>query len=106
MRKKRAPRNAYYKKWYASRPGYRKSKHLKYAYGLSLEEHDAMLSAQKNLCKICLKLIADNPVVDHDHETGQVRGLLCRNCNAGLGQFSDSAEILERALAYLRDRKD
>ncbi len=39
--------------------------------------------------------------VDHDHQTGFVRGLLCRDCNAALGLFKDSQEILERAIGYL-----
>ena len=52
-------------------------------------------------CPICLE---DKPlVVDHDHTTLVVRGLLCVNCNAGLGQFRDNSEAMLRALEYLRD---
>lgn len=77
-------------------------------YGLTVETYDAMLASQHGACAICgstdPKGRKGSPffVVDHDHATGAVRGLLCAPCNSGLGLLMDSTEILEKALAYLR----
>jgi hypothetical protein len=60
-----------------------------------------MIEAQGGLCAICAGPL-DRPHVDHDHETGKVRGILCFNCNAGLGKFKDSVEIADAATEYLR----
>jgi hypothetical protein len=69
-------------------------------YGLTQELFDAMLKEQAGLCWICQKLMSQ-PSVDHDHQTGAVRGLLCRTCNAALGQFRDNQGLLQRAIEYL-----
>lgn len=58
------------------------------------------LKEQGNVCKICLREV--KLVVDHCHNTNEVRGLLCVRCNAGLGQLGDTIEGLERALKYLK----
>jgi hypothetical protein len=71
---------------------------LRWAYGITPEDYDRMFRAQEGRCKICR---GPATAVDHDHETGQVRGLLCRPCNSGLGHFRDSLEFLRRAVAYL-----
>lgn len=78
-------------------------------YGLSAEEYRILYEAQKGLCAICLRQeTAINPSgelrdlnIDHSHETGEVRGLLCRNCNVALGLFNDSLDILAKATNYL-----
>jgi hypothetical protein len=64
-----------------------------------------MLKEQGGVCKICG---TDKPwsrsgkfTIDHDHATGRVRGLLCHNCNLGLGKFKDSIEFLRKAMEYL-----
>lgn len=74
-------------------------------YGISIEEYDALSIKQKGVCAIC----GGPPVknrnslsVDHCHETGHIRGLLCGRCNTGLGMFKDLPELLEKALLYLR----
>ena len=77
--------------------------HLKRKYGLTLEGFEALLASQGGGCAICGKADADN--VDHDHETGQVRGILCWNCNIAIGQFEDDADRVVAAAAYL-DRDD
>lgn len=69
-------------------------------YGLTPAEFDAMLATQGGACLICA-LPMKQPVVDHDHATGAVRGLLCRKCNSALGLFSDCLDTLARAAAYL-----
>lgn len=58
-----------------------------------------MAVAQNNCCAICKK--ARKLVVDHDHLTGRVRGLLCKGCNTALGVFGDSTVGLRQAIAYL-----
>ena len=77
--------------------------HLKRKYGLTLQEFDELLASQGGGCAICGNPNADN--VDHDHVTGRVRGILCWNCNVGVGQFEDDIERLIAATSYL-DRDD
>lgn len=71
-------------------------------YGLTIEAFDALLVEQRYRCRICLdRLLIDTTHVDHDHKTNVVRGLLCTNCNLGLGLFRDDPIRLRMALAYL-----
>lgn len=69
-------------------------------YGVSEEDLLAMLEAQGGVCAICPKQMS-KPCVDHDHATGQVRGLLCHGCNTMLGLAGDDPERLNAAIAYL-----
>jgi len=72
-------------------------------YGIRIEDKEAMWSAQEGICVICPEQIDVNTShVDHNHETGKVRGLLCNRCNMGLGLFQDSFEILLSASEYLQ----
>lgn len=79
---------------------------FRYKYGIELEHYEAMLEAQHGRCWICETMAAPDLTlfVDHDHDTGQVRGLLCRRCNSGLGMFGDDPELMARALSYLTER--
>lgn len=73
-------------------------------YGLSPEQYLDMLEKQQGKCAIC-KLEPTSKrglAVDHDHETGEVRGLLCGGCNTALGSFKDDPEVLTSAIEYLR----
>jgi ribosomal protein L37AE/L43A len=76
---------------------------LKHLYGITLEQFEAMLAAQRNRCAICERRFAGgrDTHVDHDHVTGIVRGLLCTNCNNGLGRFRDDPATLRRAARYV-----
>ena len=74
--------------------------HLKHRYGIGADDFDALVSAQGGVCAICGKEAPEH--VDHSHDNGVVRGVLCFNCNGGLGQFKDSIESLLNAMAYLR----
>lgn len=74
---------------------------LKLYYNLSYFEYKELLEKQNSTCAICNKV--DKLVVDHCHSTLKVRGLLCNNCNLGLGQFKESPELLNKALNYLND---
>jgi hypothetical protein len=73
--------------------------HLKRKYGLTLEEFDELLAAQGGGCAICGRPEADN--VDHDHDTGRVRGILWFKCNVAVGQMDDDGDRLIAAAAYL-----
>lgn len=72
-------------------------------YGISLKDFETMLVDQDNRCAICRTdtYMGHNWHVDHSHKTGQVRGILCANCNTALGKFQDSVDILESAISYL-----
>lgn len=80
-------------------------------YGINLETFHELLVSQDNRCAIChTKFLstknADVPKslwinIDHSHETGKVRGLLCTKCNLGLGSFSDNEKLLYSAANYL-----
>lgn len=74
--------------------------HRRVKYGIEPAEYKAMLVEQNNACAIC-KRSDEQLFVDHDHETGKPRGLLCRKCNTGLGYFGDTVVLLKRAVRYL-----
>lgn len=84
---------------------------LRSKYGLELKTLQAILKDQQGVCVICevsLSFSAQDkrykPHVDHDHVTGEVRGLLCLTCNTGLGMFGDSTDLLDAAKDYLLRR--
>jgi hypothetical protein len=72
----------------------------KAVYGISSEEYGEMRDAQNGRCAICGT--AGDLCVDHCHNTGVVRGLLCSSCNSGIGLLGDSADTLQHALDYLQ----
>lgn len=89
-----------------------RASHLKRFYGLSVEEYTEQLTSRLGLCDICglseTWPTADftgeirNLVVDHDHETGTVRGLLCTRCNKGVGLLRDDERVVRSAAEYLK----
>lgn len=82
---------------------------LKSMYGLTVEEYDAMLTAQDGKCAICEQLpSASQPrlFVDHNHFTGNVRGLLCSKCNFAVGLLGEDMKTVERLSAYLIRHND
>jgi hypothetical protein len=73
-------------------------------FNLSRDDLDSMYKDQEGCCKICKQpFIGQRPCVDHCHTTNKVRGLLCSNCNKGLGHFFDNIESLNQAITYLRN---
>jgi hypothetical protein len=79
------------------------------SYGISADEADEILAAQNGRCAICCTPATDRLAsmhLDHDHDTGAIRGFLCIDCNHGLGKLRDSADLLLRALVYLRQRQE
>jgi len=126
-RNKPATQAAYYRRWRVeNRDAYLKGKRswyernrereihrrwtatLRREYGLTEADYEAMLEAQPGLCAICREpeRAASNErikrlCVDHDHDTGRVRGLLCHACNAAIGLIRGDAGTLRRAAEYL-----
>lgn len=90
-------------------PCYRELKNrskLKSLYGITPEEKLEMYVSQSGKCKIChspIKKEGKHTHIDHNHKTGRVRGLLCSNCNTGLGKFKDKVSNLQSAIEYLRE---
>lgn len=85
-----------------------KANAMKRKYGICPEEYEAMFIAQGGVCACCgkpetsLRFGVILPlVIDHDHSSGKVRSLLCGCCNAGIGFFKESPELLKAAIAYL-----
>lgn len=83
-------------------------------FGITLEYYNELLLNQSGVCAICKKPNSSvekrtgkprSLSVDHDHGTGKVRGLLCSNCNLGIGSMKDSISILESAIEYLKNNK-
>ena len=76
---------------------------LQNRHGITLEQFNQMLVAQDGKCAICHMGFKDNKdtCVDHNHKTGQIRQLLCFNCNVGIGKFDDSVRLLQNAVDYL-----
>ena len=74
----------------------------KYQYNITIDEYDNLYRQQKGSCKICSKNFP-RLYVDHDHNSGKVRGLLCHNCNLVLGHAFDNTDTLSNAIEYLRD---
>ena len=100
----------YAREWRHANPEKARSADLKKEFGITLDEYNGMLENQGGVCAIC-----GNPertrhnnsdrirnlAVDHCHETGKVRGLLCTSCNQGLGNFRDNPDYLAKAISYL-----
>lgn len=82
-------------------------RYLRYAYKLSMDEYNEIFDKQEGRCAICHKHQSElnTPLcIDHDHETDDVRGLLCSNCNSMLGMADDNQSLLQEAIEYLKQR--
>ena len=80
----------------------RKSR-LKLTYNITEEQYSSMVEQQNNCCAICESVFTSKlkPQIDHDHDTGIVRGLLCRPCNTGIGLLKEDLKTLQSAKNYL-----
>ena len=86
----------------------RKKWTVKREYGITLDDYNLMMVHQSDRCAICLtddKGKNDFWCIDHDHQTGKVRGLLCDTCNRGIGLLGDDADNLLSASKYLEASK-
>lgn len=84
-----------------------KNRNLK-QYGITLEQYNKLFDQQDGKCCVCDKHQSESKralAVDHDHETGEIRGLLCDNCNRGIGLLGDSISLLEKTIVYLKRSK-
>lgn len=84
-------------------PDWERRASYKKRYGLTLAEYDEMLAQQQHRCAVCLGGPRGRKRfhVDHDHQTGEIRGLLCWRCNSVLGNVEENADVLLRMIAYL-----
>ncbi len=111
-------RNAKNRKYLSNNPEknyhYGRKARLRRNYGITLSDYDAMAKAQKGKCAICRKIETARKMkqechdilsVDHCHETGKVRALLCRRCNAILGLANDDIALLKKAARYISRHK-
>lgn len=83
---------------------YRKDRYLYCVYGITLTDYNNLFNSQSGCCKICNKHQMEfrhSLSIDHCHTSGKIRGLLCVNCNHGLGKFEDNILFLENAIKYL-----
>ena len=87
----------------------RREQKLKWNFGLTLEQYNALLNNQNHKCAICgipQVNLNRNFDVDHDHETGKVRALLCHNCNVAIGLMKENINIMENAIDYLKSHQN
>ncbi len=93
----------YQKRAYEKNPLRLRNNRLKSEYGISIDEYRQMHAAQSGVCSICQSVCFSGTLsVDHDHETGKVRGLLCRKCNTAIGMLGDDIKLVQRAVNYLK----
>lgn len=100
----------YMRKWRKTNPRLAKSNDLKKRFGITLDDYERMMEAQNGVCKICkgpetaIDRRSAQPralAVDHCHETGRARGLLCSNCNTALGLLQEDPDLFHEAAKYL-----
>ena len=93
------------KYWHSMSKEEKQATRVRAMYGIEPEEYLQMHKNQQGRCAIC----GEEPTtkrglhLDHCHETGKVRGLLCHGCNTGIGSFGDDPELLKKALDYLKE---
>lgn len=97
------------RKWKKNNPDKVRDYVLRCKFGISLSDYNRMFEEQNGCCAVCKR--HDNDLtrrlnVDHCHETNKVRGLLCSNCNTGIGNLRDSVELLQTAIGYLNGNRN
>jgi hypothetical protein len=94
------------REWHRKHPEASRRISLKNKYGMTIETYNTMLAAQNGGCAICFRKTPGRKgikslIVDHNHKTGQVRGLLCDPCNKGIAYFEENISRMESAKWYL-----
>ena len=105
---KREERLEYHRERYYSKKDAHLDWSYKRRYGIDLAQYETLLEEQNGLCAICSTNCSSGRrlCVDHNHKTGKVRGLLCGNCNKGLGSYMDSVKLLKQAIKYLNENNE
>ncbi len=82
--------------------------YLKRTYKIDLNKYNSLLSEQSGVCAVCKNecVTGKKLAVDHNHDTGEVRGLLCAKCNRGIGNFNDNLDRLKSAVLYLEKHSE
>lgn len=101
--------NKYRKQKIAENPNWKKLKEMAYNTSKTFEEVETWFNKQwmkqQAQCAMCGKVFCDDDCIDHDHETNELRGLLCSTCNSGIGFLKDSADLCLKAYNYLIKNK-
>jgi hypothetical protein len=94
------------------RKGYMRQYDLNKSYGITVDQYNELYNNQNGKCAICDKTVEEkhkgrkkNLCIDHCHDEGFIRGLLCDSCNRGIGLFEDDPELLLKAATYLKKHK-
>lgn len=100
--RRRNPERAreYQRNWQRANKHAHRCSMVKHKYGLTRAEYERLTQESAGKCAICQR--TSKLAIDHDHETGAVRGMLCVRCNHGLGNFRDAPELLIAAVSYLK----
>lgn len=101
----KAARDVRFKKWLDENPGALWANHIKRMYGMLPDDYESLLRSQNGVCAICRQepVPGKRLAVDHCHNTGIVRGLLCTNCNIGIGNLADNPARVRAAAQYLEN---
>jgi hypothetical protein len=91
------------RKWRENNVRSEQDRHYRRRYGIGFDDYWTMLQAQDSECKICGFMPDNNLVVDHCHTTGRIRGLLCKDCNTGLGMFRDRPDLMRSGADYMEE---
>ena len=91
----------YFKNYRVENKEKSRSRNLLKYYNITIEQYQQMILDQDNKCKICEQPFAKTPCVDHNHETGEVRGILCNGCNIRVGSME--SELREATLKYIHN---
>ncbi len=86
---------------YKKDPSVERNRLLKYWYGITLADYEEFLRKQNGACAICKNTYDYTLHVDHNHTTGEIRGLLCHNCNMAIGHLQDSSELARATALYI-----
>lgn len=99
----------YNQNWVKNNPKQYRNKQLQLKYGITIDEYDSLRIDQNFSCAICFKHeleLTRSLCVDHNHDTGEVRQLLCHNCNSALGLLKEDVAIVNSLLAYIKKHND